>query len=101
MLALCARGEQLSRSAPHGRRRCGRAARLGILRPLQAQAIAPPMHGLPHLILFLKPVSGERYPTFADALRDLDDALCLVFLFASLVPRLAGKWPVWHDPAPA
>lgn len=30
----------------------------------------------------LAPVIKDRYPSFADALRDLDDALCLIALYA-------------------
>jgi len=32
----------------------------------------------------LAPVIKDRYPTFVDALRDLDDALCLISLYAQL-----------------
>lgn len=49
-----------------------------------------------------------RYPTFIDAVRDIDDALCMIFLFASLpsdgrvspalidnCSRLASEWQLY------
>jgi pescadillo protein len=49
-----------------------------------------------------------RYPTFIDAVRDVDDALCMIFLFASLpstakvsaslvenCSRLAAEWQLY------
>ncbi|KAJ3905467.1 Pescadillo N-terminus-domain-containing protein [Lentinula edodes] len=60
-----------------------------------------PVYKLDHII-------KERYPTFIDALRDIDDALCMIFLFASLpsnprIPpslvencsRLAAEWQLY------
>lgn len=51
---------------------------------------------------------SSRYPTFIDAVRDIDDALCLIFLFASLpsnnrlpkslvenCARLSAEWQLY------
>ncbi|EJF66612.1 Pescadillo N-terminus-domain-containing protein [Dichomitus squalens] len=60
-----------------------------------------PVYRLDHII-------KERYPTFIDAVRDIDDALCMIFLFASLpsdskvsptlienCARLAAEWQLY------
>lgn len=60
-----------------------------------------PVYRLDHII-------KERYPTFTDAVRDIDDGLCMIFLFASLpsndrisaslvenCSRLAAEWQLY------
>ncbi|EMD41790.1 hypothetical protein CERSUDRAFT_110353 [Gelatoporia subvermispora B] len=60
-----------------------------------------PVYRLDHII-------KERYPTFIDAVRDIDDALCMIFLFAYLpsdsrvsptlienCSRLAAEWQLY------
>ncbi|PFH56438.1 hypothetical protein XA68_16520 [Ophiocordyceps unilateralis] len=49
---------------------------------LEANAIRPERTGKPRYTL--DHVIRERYPTFTDALRDLDDCLSMLFLFANL-----------------
>eukprot|EP01064_Diplonema_japonicum_P015971 TRINITY_DN24012_c0_g1_i1.p1 TRINITY_DN24012_c0_g1~~TRINITY_DN24012_c0_g1_i1.p1 ORF type:complete len:613 (+),score=206.37 TRINITY_DN24012_c0_g1_i1:42-1880(+) len=44
----------------------------------------------PELQHSLSTIIKERYPTFLDALRDCDDALTHIFLYASLPPRVAS-----------
>jgi pescadillo protein len=49
---------------------------------LEGNAARPEKTGKPHYTL--DHVIRERYPTFVDALRDLDDCLSMLFLFANL-----------------
>lgn len=49
---------------------------------LESNAVRPEKTGKPRYTL--DHVIRERYPTFADALRDLDDCLSMLFLFANL-----------------
>lgn len=59
-----------------GRGDVGDAARL------EKNAVRPEKNGKPRYTL--DHVIRERYPTFIDALRDLDDCLSMLFLFANL-----------------
>ena len=59
-------------------------------------------------VCLLRLLNPSRYPTFVDAVRDIDDALCMIFLFASLpssakvapslvenCARLAAEWQLY------
>ncbi|PKS08293.1 hypothetical protein jhhlp_005237 [Lomentospora prolificans] len=54
----------------------------GDAKRLETNAARPEKTGKPHYTL--DHVIRERYPTFVDALRDLDDCLSMLFLFANL-----------------
>lgn len=57
----------------------------GELDAVQRARDQKPQYTLDHIV-------KERYPNFADALKDLDDALCLVFLFSTM-PRQGRVQP--------
>ena len=57
---------------------------------------------------YVKSLILGRYPTFVDAVRDIDDALCMIFLFSTLpsngkvtpelvenCARLAAEWQLY------
>ncbi len=48
-----------------------------------------PKYTLDHIV-------RERYPTFIDAIRDLEDCLCLCFLFSNF-PKGPGKSSLWSN----
>lgn len=54
----------------------------GDAKRLEGNAARPEKTGKPHYTL--DHVIRERYPTFVDAIRDLDDCLSMLFLFANL-----------------
>lgn len=54
----------------------------GDAKRLESNAARPDKTGKPHYTL--DHVIRERYPTFIDAIRDLDDCLSMLFLFANL-----------------
>ncbi|KAK7754964.1 mRNA-binding ribosome synthesis protein nop7 [Diatrype stigma] len=55
---------------------------VGDAKRLETNAVRPEKTGKPRYTL--NHVIRERYPTFVDALRDLDDCLSMLFLFANL-----------------
>lgn len=55
---------------------------VGDAKRLEGNAVRPEKTGKPRYTL--DHVVRERYPTFVDALRDLDDCLSMLFLFANL-----------------